>query len=90
MTVSINVEVARHDAALVVPLDRVGGAGGAAPWVVLERAGRAERRAIRPGLQGDGGVEILAGLREGERVLPASVAPGARVRVRVDADREAR
>jgi len=90
MTVSINVEVARHDAALVVPLDRVGGAGGAAPWVVLERAGRAERRAIRPGLQGEGGVEILAGLREGERVLPASVAPGARVRVRVDADREAR
>ena len=82
MTVSINIEVARRDTALVVPLDRVGNAGEAAPWVVVERDGRAERRSVRLGLQGDGAVEILAGVREGERVLPATIAPGKRVRVR--------
>lgn len=82
MTVSINVEVARHDTTLVLPLDRVGDAGGAAPWVVVERDGRAERRSVRIGLQGDGAVEILSGLREGERVLPATIASGKRVRAR--------
>lgn len=82
MTVSINVEVARHDTTLVLPLDRVGEASSAAPWVVVERDGRAERRSVRIGLKGDGAVEVLAGLREGERVLPSTIAPGKRVRVR--------
>ena len=82
MTVSINIEVARHDAAIVLPFDRVGDASGGAPWVVVERDGRAERRSVRLGLQGDGAVEILSGIREGERVLPATVPPSARVRVR--------
>jgi len=90
MTVSINVEVARHDTTLVLPLDRVGDASGATPWVVVERDGRAERRSVRVGLQGDGSVEILAGLREGERVLPATIAPGKRVRTREASDGGAR
>ena len=90
MTVSINVEVARHDTTLVLPLDRVGNASGATPWVVVERDGRAERRSVRVGLQGDGSVEILAGLREGERVLPATIASGKRVRVREAPDGGAR
>jgi HlyD family secretion protein len=82
MTVSINVEIARHDSALVLPLDHVRDAGGEAPWVVVERDGRAERRSVRVGLRGDGAVEILGGVREGERVLPVTVKPGDRVRVR--------
>lgn len=82
MTVSINVDLARHDTALVLPLDRVGDASGASPWVVVERDGRAERRRVRLGLQGDGAVEILAGLRDGERVLPATIDAGKRVHVR--------
>lgn len=82
MTVSVNIEVARHDTALVVPLDRVGDARGAAPWVVVERDGRAERRSVRLGLQGDGAAEVLAGIREGDRVLPTTVRAGERVHVR--------
>jgi len=37
---------------------------------------------VRLGFRGDAAVEILAGLREGERVLPATVGPGKRVHVR--------
>lgn len=82
MTVSINIEVARRDSVLVLPLDRVGDASGAAPWAVVERDGRAERRSVRLGLRGDGAVEILGGLHEGERVLPPAVRAGERVHVR--------
>lgn len=82
MTVSINIEVERRDTALVLPLDFVMDASGASPWVVVERDGRAERRSVRLGLRGDGAVEILVGLRETERVLPTTVSPGERVRVR--------
>jgi HlyD family secretion protein len=83
MTVSINVDVARRDSALVLPVDHVGNATGAAPWVLVERDGRAERRPVRLGILGDGVVEILAGLHDGEGVLPMTVDPGKRVRVAV-------
>ena len=82
MTVSINVEVARHANALVVPLDAVRDTGSGAPWVLVPRDGRAERRTVRLGLRGDRAVEILDGLGAGDSVLPAGVAPGQRVRAR--------
>ena len=81
MTVSIDIEVARHARALVVPLHLVRDAGSAAPWVAVARDGRAVRRAVRLGIKGDSEVEIVDGLAEGERVLPADIMPGRRVRV---------
>jgi HlyD family secretion protein len=79
MTVSINVEVLRRVGALVVPRELVRDAGSDVPWVVVARDGRAVRRAVRLGITGDREVEILAGLAEGDRVLPADIEPGARV-----------
>ena len=81
MTVSINVEVARRAGALVVPRDLVRDAGTRAPWVTVANDGRAVRRAVRLGIAGERDIEIVSGVVEGDRVLPADVAPGARVRV---------
>jgi HlyD family secretion protein len=84
MTVSVNVEVGRRAGALVVPADAVRDADGD-PWVLVVARGRAERRAVRLGLRGDGVVEVTDGLAPGEVVVPAAagaVAPGERVRGR--------
>jgi HlyD family secretion protein len=81
MTISINVEVARRAGALVVPRDLVHDAGTEAPWVTVANDGRAVRRDVRLGIAGEREVEIVSGLVEGDPVLPADVAPGARVRV---------
>ena len=82
MTISINVEVARRDSALVVPREMVRDIQSSAPWVAVEDGGRAARRPVRVGLVGDVVVEITDGLVEGERVLPMPVEPGERVRVK--------
>lgn len=81
MTVSVNVEVARRADALVVPRGAVQRASADSGWVVVARDGRAERRPVRLGIVADDGVEIRAGLSEGDLVLPADTGPGARVRV---------
>lgn len=69
MTVSINVEIASRDAALVIPAECVHDAEGS-PWVLVLQDGRAERRAVTLGLRGEGMVEIVSGLGEGEAVVP--------------------
>ena len=81
MTVSINVEVARRAGALVIPRDLVHDAGTGAPWVTVASGGRAVRRDVRLGIAGERDVEIVSGLVEGDRVLPADVSPGARIRI---------
>ena len=82
MTVSINIEVARRSKALVIPRALLHDAGSGTPWVLVEIDGRAVRRDVHLGILGEGEVEILAGLAEGDRVLPAAVKQGARVRLR--------
>jgi HlyD family secretion protein len=82
MTVSIAVETARRDAALVVPAGAVRDAEGT-PWVLVVRDGRATRQDVTLGLRGEGMVEIGSGLQSGEAVVPAAAArvkPGDRVR----------
>jgi HlyD family secretion protein len=84
MTVSINVEVGRKGAALVIPADVVRDPTGE-PWVLAVAGRRAERRPIRLGMRGDGLVEVEAGLAAGDAVVaPAAgfVAAGERVRAR--------
>lgn len=82
MTVSVNIDVATRRNALVVSREAVRDLGSAAPWVLVERVGRAVRRPIQTGIVGESLVEVVGGLAAGERVLAGSVAPGARVRVR--------
>ncbi len=84
MTVSVEIEVARAEDALLVPLELVQNASTDAPWVWTSDAGRLARRAITLGLRGDERVQVTDGLSEGERILrviDASLAEGARVRV---------
>jgi HlyD family secretion protein len=82
MTVSVNVEVGRKADALVIPAEAVRDAA-TDPWVLRVADGRAERRAVRLGLRGEGLLEVVEGLAPGDAVvLPAAglVEAGARVR----------
>ena len=81
MTVSVEVETARREKALVVPVGalRSDASGGQTVWVARE--GRVEARPVRLGLRTLASVEVIEGLSAGEAVLvgPAP-GPGARVR----------
>ncbi|MBK7768398.1 MAG: efflux RND transporter periplasmic adaptor subunit [Sulfuritalea sp.] len=85
MTVSVDIEVARRPAALLLPGSAVHDADGAAPWVLIVEDGAAVRRPIRLGLRSGGFVELLEGLREGDQVIRASAAVMAGTRVRATA-----
>jgi hypothetical protein len=55
-------------------------------WVMLVEGGKTVRRAVSLGMAGDKSMEIVAGLKESDLVLPATgvtVAAGKRVRVDV-------
>jgi HlyD family secretion protein len=82
MTVSVNIDVARRRDALVVPREAVHDLDTPAPWVLVERGGRAVQRTIQVGIVGESQVEVVRGLVAGERVLVESAEPGARIRVR--------
>jgi HlyD family secretion protein len=86
MTVSVEIEVARVDRALVIPLDAVRDPQSPDAWVLVRRDGRARRQPVRLGARGDRFVQVLEGLREGEIVLQPGLRrlePGSRVRVRL-------
>lgn len=82
MTLSVEVETARREQALVVPADALRGdeTTGASVWLVRE--GRVEARPVRLGLRTLEAAEIVEGLGEGEQVLiGAAPLPGQRARV---------
>lgn len=83
MTVSVEIIAGRVERAIVIDTDAVREAASPAPWVLLVRDGRAERRAVKLGLRGAGATQISAGLAAGDLVIPGSqpgVADGQRVR----------
>jgi len=83
MTVSADIEVARRAGSLSVPADAVHEVTGNSPWVLVLRKGVVQRQAVKIGARGEGAVEIVEGLAEGEPVVPATlgtVKPGQRVR----------
>ena len=78
MTLSVEVETARRDRALVLPAEALR-SKGTSVW--LARDGRVEARPVRVGLRTLDAAEIIEGLREGEQVLIGSAPePGQRVR----------
>ena len=91
MTLSVEVETARREQALVVPADALRGDESTGPSVWLARDGRVEARKVRLGLRTLDAVEILDGLSAGEVVLlgPAPQ-PGQRVRADTEAGASAR
>jgi HlyD family secretion protein len=85
MTVSVDIEVARHADALTLPLDAVRDATGT-PWVMKVHDGHAVRQNLVLGALGSSKVEVTQGLADAEPVLSATgntVTPGQRVRVRL-------
>lgn len=82
MTVSIDIEAARREEAVIAPFDSVRDAGSAQPWVLVVRDGTTQRQDVRLGVRGTGKVEILDGLVAGEALVPAAVSLPAGRRVR--------
>lgn len=83
MTVSVDIETARRNAALVVPTAAVRDAFGDAPWVLVVRGKRTEKQVVKLGLRGDGNVEVLSGVQQGDRVVlstDSTITAGQRVR----------
>jgi HlyD family secretion protein len=82
MTVSVDIETAARDDALVLPLRTVHEILSGNPWVLGIRDGRAVQRAVKVGLRGNSHVEITDGLAVGDLAIPQSsgILAGQRVR----------
>jgi HlyD family secretion protein len=83
MTVSVDIEVGHRPNALALPAEDIREATGGSAWVLVVRDHRAERRPVQIGVRGEGMVEVLEGLAEGDAVIPPAagpIQPGQRVR----------
>ena len=81
MTLSIEVETARRERTLVVPVSALRNDTSATGSVIfIERDGRVDVRKVRLGLRTLNAAEVLEGLTEGDLVLlGAALKPGERV-----------
>lgn len=86
MTVSVDIDVARHSNAVVVPTETLHDSAGA-PWVWKVVGRHVRRQPVSIGASGSGNTEILAGLQPGDLVAPAgnALSDGSRVRASVAA-----
>jgi HlyD family secretion protein len=83
MTVTIDIAGPLLKQALLLPAEAIRQLQSDAPYVLLERAGKAVKAAIRPGLQTQGRAQIVSGIAAGDRViLSRDVEAGAHVRER--------
>ena len=89
MTVSLEIEVARHPKVLTVPSDAVRDAS-TSPWVLTARDGLALRQNVIIGIRGSGSSEVKSGLKEGDFVLSGSskVSVGSRIRLQPVPDKK--
>jgi HlyD family secretion protein len=85
MTVSVDIETARHPDALVVAAESIHALSTGHPWVMKVDGRHAKRQTVGIGLVSGGKAEILSGLEQGNLVIPAtaSVREGGRIRARV-------
>ncbi|MCC7051664.1 MAG: efflux RND transporter periplasmic adaptor subunit [Gemmatimonadaceae bacterium] len=84
MTVSVDIETARHPGVLVAAAADIHDGGTTAPWVLVVRDGRARRQAVATGMITGGRAEILGGLVAGDVLVPATavaVSDGDRLRL---------
>jgi HlyD family secretion protein len=82
MTISVEVETASRDRALVVPVEALrGDESSSSATVLVVRGGRAEQRTVRVGIRTLKSAEVVEGLAEGDIVLKGStLKSGSRVR----------
>lgn len=69
MTVTVDLEVARHENALILPLELVRNAASDSPTVLKRQNGQSVEVPVTLGLKGDGMVEIVTGLSEGDAIV---------------------
>ena len=84
MTVSVDIETARIENTLLIPMSAVHDYDIKTPWVFLIHQGRAHKQAISLGLESHGLVQVLSGLNAGDRVIPlkyTQIRDGSRVRL---------
>lgn len=73
MSADVDFQIAKKDNVLNIPERAVQGENGSQNVQVLNPKGQAEKRDVKTGLKGDGGViEIISGLSEGEKVVTAT------------------
>jgi len=72
MYAEISLVLAHKDAALSIPLQAVVRNGSEATVLVVNAQNRLEERRIQLGLESNNQVEVLSGLKEGDRVLIGS------------------
>lgn len=81
MSIAMDLQGPLLKQAIMLPADSVRQLQTDAPWVLVERDGVAVRVAVRTGLQSQGRVAIIDGLKAGEHVIiNRDVEAGARVR----------
>ena len=82
MTVSVDIEVARRNDTLILPLRAVYDARTGTPWVMVLKDHRAHKQPVRLGITGNNYVEILEGVSQDELAIPATagVRTGQRIR----------
>jgi HlyD family secretion protein len=82
MTVSVDIEIDKRTAALIVPARAVHDPTSASPWVLVVRDGRPREQPVRLGLRTSEQVEVLDGLAQDDLVVPvaAGVRAGQRIR----------
>jgi HlyD family secretion protein len=73
MTVSVDIETARHSGALTIPTGAIHDASSNAPWVLVVRNKHTVRQSVKLGLRGDNSVEVLSGIKAGEAVILTAV-----------------
>ena len=64
----VRIAASHRDGVLLIPLEALRGAVSDGASVAICKDGHAELRSIRTGWRGDKSVEVLDGLRQGERV----------------------
>ena len=84
MTVSVDIEAARIDNTVLIPLSTVHDYDIQTPWVLLIKEGVAHKQLIKVGLESQGLVQVLSGVETGDMVAPTQythIREGSRVRV---------
>ena len=73
LPVKLEIELMRKTATLSLAEADIRNADSAEPWVMVAENGRTQRKAVKLGLHGNGKIEIVQGLHEGDFVIPAAV-----------------
>jgi multidrug efflux pump subunit AcrA (membrane-fusion protein) len=88
MYADVSLRIAGNPDALIVPVEAVDRGTSGTAVLVVNTNNTVERRAVRTGLETPNEVQILDGVRDGERVIVGNLAsfePGQRVEARPSA-----